>query len=168
MSSPVDELQMYARFTTAFYSFLHRNLTLDEARTIVQTRLRERETNFLHLIERAVYQNPRSAYRLFLASARCEYGDLCNMVQARGLEATLYTLRQNGVHIEFEEFKGRAPISRNGVELPASAHHFDNPLPVKHFYVESGGSTGASMRVPQDLEQNAAMSPNTTIEMRHD
>ena len=128
---------MYARFSTALYGYLRKNLTPEQAREIVQTRLRERETNFLEVLERSVYQNPTSPYAVLLKNAGCEYGDLCGMVKQRGLESSLCALRNNGVYIKFEEFKGREPIVRPGVNLPASTHHFDNPFLVKHFYVES-------------------------------
>ncbi|HZQ11162.1 MAG TPA: hypothetical protein VFD70_31615 [Anaerolineae bacterium] len=161
--SGFDSLGMYARFSTALRSYLHHTMTLDEAYELVQTRLARRCENFLRLVERSIYGNPRSPYLALLKHAGCEFGDLQTLVRQHDLEGALYLLREEGVYIAFEEWKGRAPIVRGSLELPMDAHALDNPFLVKHFYVESGGSTGVSLRVPHDLEQNAALAPNIMI-----
>jgi phenylacetate-coenzyme A ligase PaaK-like adenylate-forming protein len=138
-------------------------MTCDEACAIVKTRLAQREKTFLRVVERSIYGNPRSPYRALLQHAGCEPEDLRTLVQQRGLEGALHILREQGVYVAFEEFKGRMPIVRNGFELSVAPHDFDNPVLVNHFYTESSGSTGVSTRIPHDLDQYAALSPNTML-----
>jgi hypothetical protein len=146
---------MYARFARGLRAFLAHPLSLDEARAVVRRRLDERESNFLRTIERGIYGHPRSPYRRLLALARCELGDAQRLVRTQGLEGALRTLREAGVYITFEEFKGREPLVRQGEVIPVEPHHFDNPYPTATYRTESGGSTGAGTRVDTDLEHLA-------------
>src|SRR5262249_2932065 len=50
-----------------------------------------------------------------------------------------------------EEFKGRRPIRRTGLELATDPHAFNNPLVVGHFEARTSGSTGSAIPVPIDL-----------------
>lgn len=72
-----------------------------------------------------------------------ELADLQTMVRDRGLEPTLQALRDAGVYVSFEEFKGRQPIVRHGREFALQPRDFDNPHRSFHYQTESGGSTGA-------------------------
>ena len=81
------------------------------------------------------------------------------MARSDGVDATLRTLRDAGVYVRFEEFKGRAPIVRDGQVFEVDAHAFDNPF-LRHAYQgETGGSTGAGTRVEIDLDHIAALVP---------
>ena len=55
----------------------------------------------------------------------------------------------------FEEFKGREPIVRPGIELHVSDRDFDNPYLEPHYYSETSGSTGAGTRVQHELNHLA-------------
>ena len=154
---------MYLRFSAALRGFLRHKMTIDQAREIVQQRLAARDETFLKVAGRSIYGSPRSPYLALLRHVGCEFGDLQALVRKGGLEAALETLREQGVYVAFEEFKGRAPISRPGLELPVTPHDFDNPFLVTHFVAESGGSTGVRTRVPHDLDQYASLSPFTMV-----
>jgi hypothetical protein len=155
----LDDAAMYARFAWGLRQFLRRRLTLAEARAIVQRRLAEREQNFLRTLERGVFGHPGSPYLPLLRMARCELGDVRDMVRTRGLENTLTALREAGVHITFEEFKGRAPLVRHGREIPVRVRDFDNPYTAGAYAASSGGSTGAGTRVNIDLDHLAGYAP---------
>src|SRR6185295_17538400 len=88
------------------------------ATAIVERRMAERDRNFLHVLQWAVFDNTRSPYRALLDLSRCTYGDVQAIVQRDGIEAALRTLRANGVYMTFEEFKGRQPLVRHGQESP--------------------------------------------------
>ena len=105
-----SETRAFARFIWGLPRFLRHRMSYDEARGIIRQRLRDRDTNFLSSIERGVFGNPRSPYRTMLGLAGCEFGDLVRSVRDHGIEETLRTLRQAGVYVTFEEFKGRKPI----------------------------------------------------------
>ena len=105
---------MYGRFAWGLRGFLRHPITLEEAKAIVQRRMAEREENFLRLVRKGIFGYPKSPYLPLLKLAQCEMGDIENMVEAEGLEKTLRALREAGVYVTFEEFKGREPIVRNG------------------------------------------------------
>jgi hypothetical protein len=131
--------------------FLRYPLTAERAAAVIARRLRQRDRSFLHLMRRVVYGNPRSPYRALLQQAGVAFADLADGVARDGLEATLGRLYDAGVYVTAEEFKGRRPIRRSGLELPIDAKDFDNPLVTGHFEARTGGSHGPAMSVPIDL-----------------
>jgi hypothetical protein len=157
--SIVADLKMYWRFAKGLRSFLRHSISLDEAREIVRQRMAAREKNFLRLVERGIFGNRRSPYLPLLKLAGCELGDIQGMVHSTGLEKTLHELREAGVYITFEEFKGRTPIVRQGRVIPVQVHDFDNPYLSHYYQVETGGTTGAGTRVQIDLDHLAALAP---------
>jgi len=161
--SLLADMKMYGRFAWGLRGFLRHMLSLEDAKAIVRRRMVEREANFLRLIERGIFGHPRSPYRALLKLAACELGDIRNMVRARGLEETLRELREAGVYVTFEEFKGREPIVRAGQVIPVQARDFDNPYLSHCYQAESGGTTGASTRVMIDLDHLAARAPHLLL-----
>ena len=155
----LDDLEMYARFAWNLPGFLRHTITLQEARAIVRQRMAERETSFLRLLERGIFGNPRSPYLPLLKLADCELGDIQKMVRTQGLEETLKALREGGIYVSFEEFKGRKPMVRDGHVIPVQARDFDNPYLSHYYETESGGTTGAGTRVMVDLDHLAAQAP---------
>jgi hypothetical protein len=137
--------------TSDLRRFLRYRLTAEQAAAAVTRRLRQRERSFLRLMQRTVYANPRSPYRALLQHAGVALADLTQSVARDGLEATLGRLHEAGVYVTAEEFKGRRPIRRPGLELAADPHDFDNPLAVGHFEARTGGSHGLPTPVPIDL-----------------
>ena len=157
------DLKMYGHFAWGLRSFLRHTITLEEAKAIVQKRMAEREENFLRLVRKGIFGYPKSPYLPLLKLAGCELGDIENMVRSRGLENTLRSLREAGVYISFEEFKGREPIVRNSQVIPVKVHDFDNPFLSHYYHGETGGTTGAGTRVSIDLDHLAAQAPNIML-----
>ena len=62
----------------------------------------------------------------------------------RSLERTLAALRQAGVYVTFEEFRGSTPLVRGGRVLHVQTADFGNPLLAGSHEMESGGSTGTA------------------------
>jgi hypothetical protein len=153
------DFKMYWRFAAGLRDFLRHTISLEEAREIVRQRMADREKNFLRLVERGIFGYPRSPYLPLLKLAGCEMGDIRSMVGSRGLEETLRSLREAGVYITFEEFKGREPIVRQGRVFPVQSHDFDNPYLSHYYQVETGGTTGAGTRVQIDLDHLAQRAP---------
>ena len=161
--SILADMKMYGRFAWGLRGFLRETITLEEAKAIVRRRMAERETNFLRLIEKGIFGYPRSPYLPLLKLAQVEMGDIQNMVRAKGLEDTLRALREAGVYVTFEEFKGREPMARGGQVIPVQARDFDNPF-LRHYYeAQTGGTTGAGTRVGTDLDHLAAQAPNIML-----
>ena len=160
----LDDIRMFARFGLGLFGFLRkRPITLEEAKAIIQERFENRDLSFLRIVAKGVYGFAGSPYLPLFRSAGIELGDIRSMVEMRGLEETLLELRKAGVYVTFEEFKGRRPIVRNGLEIPVEAHHFDNPYLKGHYQTETGGSTGAGTRVTHDLDHLANRAPNYIV-----
>lgn len=154
-----DNLKMYARLVAGLARFLRRRTTFSEAEAVVRERMAQRERNFLRLLERGIRGHRPSPYRQLLRWAGVTFGDIERMLPARGLEGTLRALREAGVYLSFEEFKGRTPIVRGGRTLAVSDHDFDNPFSKRQYYTRTGGSTGPGTRIPQDFDHIAARVP---------
>lgn len=150
---------MYARFVSGMPGFLRQRITPSDARAIVAARLESRERNFLDLLERAVFARSESPYRFLLRDAGCELGDVRQMVDAEGLDGALSRLYDAGLRVSYDEFKGRAPITRAGRTLELTADSFDNPLARFHLEGETSGSTGTPTTVRADLAHITAMTP---------
>jgi hypothetical protein len=145
--------------------FLAQPLSLDQAIVALRDGLRHRETNFLKLAERKIFGYARSPYRPLLEHAGCSYEDLRRSVLHDGLEPALQKLHAAGVHITYEEFKGRTPIVRAGRVFRVKPQDFDNPHLTKHYEVESGGTTGRSTVTPIDLAHLRAQAPHFMLAM---
>lgn len=148
----LSDIKMYGRFAWGLRGFLKHTLTLEEAKAVIKKRMEEREMNFLRLVRRGIFGYSKSPYLSLLKLAQCEMGDLENSIKMKGLEGTLLALRESGVYITFEEFKGREPIVRNGKVFPVKANDFDNPYLSHYYRGETGGTTGAGTRVDMDLD----------------
>ncbi|MGH9382712.1 MAG: hypothetical protein ACRD2N_00220 [Vicinamibacterales bacterium] len=144
--SLLAELRSFAGLTFGLPSFFRHTVTLDEARDVLRRRVEQREDNFLRTIERGIFGHRSSPYRPLLALAGCEFGDVRAMVRSRGLEPTLRQLRDQGVYVSFEEFKGREPMIRGGREIAVKPSDFLNPYAQHHFWTETGGTTGPGIR----------------------
>jgi hypothetical protein len=114
--------------------------------------MQARATALLDLVERAIFDRPRSPYRALLDSAGITYADLEGLVGTLGVDGTLERLYERGVYVTIEEFKGRVPIRRHRLELAVSPSDFDNPL-ARPIY---GGTTGGSRGSARPLAVNFA------------
>lgn len=155
--STLGELKAYSRFARALPRFLRETFTREETISWVKERLRNREDTFLATVSRCIFAHDRSPYLPLLKWAGCEFGDLEQSVRRRGLDAALEELRQAGVYVSFEEFKGRTPLVRGANELRLTPAHFDNPYLAGYYSGSTSGSTGAGTRVSVELEQLADM-----------
>lgn len=161
--SLIQEAQMVARFTGGLRRYFQQSLALAGAEQMLRERLAHRNENFLRLVERAIYGYAASPYRALLLDAGCEFGDLQAGVAREGIETTLRKLRDAGVYVTFEQFKGRAALERSGKRINGDARAFDNPWLAKHFVSETGGSSGQATRVAHDLEHQAATSAHHLV-----
>lgn len=149
----------YAGFLRGLPAFLRQRLTEADARAIVQRRLAERQSNFLATLERAVFSNPKSPYRKLMSVAGCSPADVRELVAREGVEEALGELREAGVYVSFEEFKGTRAIVRGSQRVDARPEDFDNPRVTHYHAVATGGSTGGARRVLMDLEHLTARLP---------
>ena len=147
----MSQLGAFITYVGALGGYLSRPMSRDAATDRLTKGLASREANFLRVLDRGVYRNPGSPYLALLRWARIEHGDVEKLVASNGLESALGTLYDAGVHVALDEIKGRRPIERQGLTLPASRSAFDNPLLAHHYDAESSGSRGPRTRVMVDL-----------------
>lgn len=147
----LNDLQLFLRFATAFNEFLKTTITVQDARARVLRMMAAREENFLRVVKAAVFENEKSPYLALCRHARIEFGDVERLAACDGLEPTLDCLQRAGIFVTMDEFRGRQPIRRPGLELPVQASDFENPLANRHFEARTGGSTGAPRRMVFDL-----------------
>ncbi len=70
----------YSRLAFGLRDFLHNTISLEQSKQVISARLQNRESNFLNLIQKGIYQNPNSPYLKLLKIAGCEFGDLESLV----------------------------------------------------------------------------------------
>jgi hypothetical protein len=146
-----ERLRLAGRYAVDLPRFLRSPVTTAEARQRITDALAHRTESFLEVLERGVYASEASPYRRLLAHAGIEFGDIAHLVEQDGIEGTLERLLDAGVHVSLEEFKGRRPIVRAGLELAVAPEDFDNPLATTHLERLTGGSRGLGRHVSTDL-----------------
>ncbi len=157
--SLLADVRMMGHFALGLRSFLQQTVTPAEAPALVRRSIEAREASFLSLVERGIFGRSSSPYLPLLKQAGCTFGDLQALVRTRGLENALRALLEAKVYVTFEEFKGRAPIVRDGCVLAVQPHDFENPLLTRQYEGRSGGSTGAGTRLFVDLNMLAQETP---------
>jgi hypothetical protein len=163
MAFRLDEVSGFARLAFGLRRFLADRIPIDGAAAVVRANVAEREGRFLAMLRSAVFGHEPSPYRTLCRWAGLELGDIAGLVRSDGLEAALARLRDAGVHVEWEELKGRKPIVRGSQTMQAPWHSFDNPLARSDFTGSTGGSSGRSLRVAVDLENDAESAPDWAL-----
>ena len=148
---PFSEISLGARFLCRLPAFLRYRVDVPSARAILRRRLERREDDFLSLVQRGIYEQPRSPYRQLLRLAGCEHGDLVSLVRQRGVEGTLHALLRQGVYLTVDELKGRRAIVRGRTSIEADTDGFLNPLVRADLLRYRSGSRGSRASVPVGL-----------------
>ncbi len=147
-----DELRMLARYFSGLRGYLKEPLTPRECREKIRRQLQVRSDSFLSILGRGIYGNPRSPYRRLLGHAGIGFQALAAHVRREGVESALEMLHDAGVYVSFEEFKGRVPVRRPGLEFAVKSRDFDNPLLARDYELKTGGSRGTGTRIIVDFD----------------
>jgi hypothetical protein len=156
--NPLSELAILGRLLWDLGPFLREPLTPEQCYQRARDGFARREDRFLASLDHGVFRVPSSPYKSLMEHAGADMGELRRSVREDGVEGTLSKLHQAGVYVTLDEFKGRKPIVRGGLTLETRSRDFDNPLTVRHFMAETGGSRSRGTRVYVDLahyEQDA-------------
>jgi len=113
--------------------------------------LAEREHTFMAMLERQVFGNSASPYLSLLRAAGLGRSDVMGLVRDYGIEGCLRRLYSAGVHVTLDEFKGRRPIVRPGLELPAGAADFRVVGRRGHLTSSTGASRSKGTPVEVDV-----------------
>jgi hypothetical protein len=147
----IPDVRIGLRFLASLPRFLRTPFGLAHARETLARRLAERETRFLALVQRWIFERQESPYRRLLMHAGCEPGDLTQLVRSEGVDGALARLFANGVYLSCSEFKGRTPVERGSLSFTIEQADLVRPDAVVHGLSESSGSRGAPTAVPIDL-----------------
>ena len=147
-AAAIGRATQLARLGLTLRGFLATRIDLETARAQVRQRMEKRDDRFLETVSQVIRESPESPYAELLRWAGCTLGDLEQTVRTHGVDTTLEQLRDAGVHLTYAEFRGRVPIVRNGLEIPARPGAFDNPL-VRGGAM--GGSTSGSSSAPRPV-----------------
>lgn len=112
-----SQIGQLARLGLAMPGRLRRIVTHDAAVRRVSEQQAARESMFLESAARLIFAHDGNIFHRLLRHAGCDHVELTRRVRARGLEATLAGLRDAGVRLSLEEFKGLCPIERPGLLL---------------------------------------------------
>ncbi len=153
MSVPIlSGLGAYVNVARGLARQIFRPITLDDAKAQIRHRLAVRDELFLQMAREAIWQHPTSPYRRLLTWAGWSYDTLAEAVRRRGLEATLEALRDAGVYLSHEEFKGQKPIQRDGLRFECPEGDLDNPRVLPSFVARTGGTRSRGSRVPASFD----------------
>lgn len=151
-SSFFADLKMACRFFFGLKGYLDKTMTFGEARRVVAERLAQRQENFLKILARGVFGYEKSPYLKLFQHAGLRYADVEKLVLERGLEGALGHLKDNGVYFTIEEFKGKKPVRRPGLEFMVEERDFDNPYILPGYESVTGGTRSAGTRVMVDFD----------------
>ncbi len=106
----------------------------------LRVRLARREEHFLWSVEHLIFANLHSPYRPLLELAGYDLPKIRQLVAARGLDAALDQLRDDGVYVRIQEFKASEPTVRGGRTFQFQERDFANPTVRPALHMRSGGS----------------------------
>ncbi len=159
MNHAFEDVRKFCRLAARLGRFIENPLPPEQCLHAVKDSIRQREKEFLLLLQKAVYGFPKSPYLPLLRWAGVEFADVERMVLAEGVESAMARLYDAGVHISIEQAKGREPVSRPGLHYATRSEDFDNPLLSNDIDVQSGGSAGSPRRTAVNLDQVARDAP---------
>lgn len=154
----ISELIKYSQLAWDLRDFLRNTVSLEQSKQAISTRLRNRESNFLSLVQKGIYENPKSPYLRLLKVAGCEFGDIETLINRDGIEATLLKLLGEGIYLSWEEFKGKREVVRGNNRFRFKERDFDNPFLPIYYQVQSSGSRSAGTRTTFDLRHQVEKS----------
>jgi len=156
MPNFINNTYGYARFYFSLKRFLETTLSEEEGKKAIAQRLREREENFLKLIRNTVFLNQRSPYLKLFKFFKITYADVQRLIGKNGLELALGLLKEEGIYLTIEEFKGKKPAVRGDFECLFKERDFDNHLLSAYYSIRTGGTRSSGTRTLLDLEYIAA------------
>ena len=128
------------RFGTGLRRFLREPIDATAAAEHARSWLTARDERFLQSLDRLVWPFPQSPSRQLLECAGVERGDVHDLVRTNGLTPALEHLRDAGVYVTYEEFRGDADAVRGSRRLHFTPADFANPTVTPDFMATTGGT----------------------------
>jgi len=157
-----------AHFIAGLPKLLRRPIDAPSARAVLGARFAQRDADFLATVDRLVYRSVDSPLRRLLAAAGCDFGDLERLVTREGVEGALRELLRHGVYLTADEFKGRRPVTRNGVSMLVEPHQLASGRLAAGLPVQTSGGAGAStpLVIGLDFMRDALVDHRLDLEAR--
>jgi len=133
-------LDQGARFVWGLRAFLAQPITSADAHADVARRWERREDAFLDLVDQMVWDVEGSPHRALLRHAGVDGAALRALVVGQGLEGALELLRDDGVYVSYEEYRGDVPARRGSATFHWTPTDFLNPV-VRADYMGSSSGT---------------------------
>ncbi len=149
------DIAKYNRLVWDLREFFKDTITLEQSKQVLENRIRNRGKNFLTVVQKAIYEYPKSPYLKLLRIAGCEYGDIETNVNKDGVEFALQKLLKAGVYLSFEEFKKGNEVIRGSQRFRFKPSDFDNPYVPVLFQGSTSGSSGIGTRTTFDIKAHA-------------
>ena len=108
---------MGARLVVKLATYLKQTVKVDEAKSILERRLKQQESDFSQLIKTFIYGVPENPYMRLLKNAGCGYQDFKNLIIKDGVEGALHELLLQGVYLTSQEFQGGAEVVRGSLRF---------------------------------------------------
>jgi hypothetical protein len=156
--SIVSDIAKYTQLVWTLRAFLKNTITLEQSKQIIASRIQNRGNSFLTIVQKGIFQNPKSPYLKLFQIAGCEFGDIEAGVNKDGIELTLQKLRSSGVYFSFEEFKNGSEVIRGSQRFFFKPADFDNPYVEALMHHSSSGSRSSGTRTTFDLDNQSDMS----------
>lgn len=147
----IHEASYYARMAAGLYRYLRTPPIRDVAEE-VQQRLLGREEAFLATARDVIFADRDNPYHRLLRAAGCTYSDLEAAVREQGLESALDALYRQGVYLSHDEFKGKVPVQRTGLEFSVTPDCFANPLAKGAIETSTSGSRSSGTKTYRSVE----------------
>lgn len=132
--------------------FLHEKVSLSECQNLIREGINNREDNFLIFFKKIIYENKKNPYLELLKLSHISFEDIERMVKKKGIEETLYILKNEGVYVTFEEFKEKRTVKRKGKTFYFKKEDFSNPIRARMGEIFSGASRGPARELTIGIE----------------
>ena len=107
--------------------------------------IKNRDRNFLDLCDSQIFANKKNPYQRLFKCAGYNREKIAALLRHQGLEATLLQLAADGVYLNIDEFKGKKPVIRPGLQMTVDASVFDI-IKGPGVTLKSSGSRGPGLK----------------------
>lgn len=155
-------MKKYLRFVFGLRKYLKSRISpeqaIQQAREVLAERVSHRQENFLTLMDRGVFNYPRSPYLALFKNQKISLDDVRKWTENDGITRTLTKLQSEGVYFTIDEFKGKTKVERKGLTFETDEKAFDNPFVSEAYEVRSGATRSAGTRIRIDYDYLAQRS----------
>ncbi len=157
------------RYAQGLRNYWRRPLDLSDPVASVQAGVARREAAFLEALHHAIFDHADSPYMWLFQNAGITEPDVVRLVEQHGVESALQRLRDEGVYVTLDEFKGNAPLRRGSQTLETDASRFDAPRSAGQLMGTTGASRSQGTRLMLALDELDAMQPSRYLHFQaHD